>query len=199
MWISNAFTSVLRFLIGATAKWESPPDLSRQRIYFANHTSHMDTLAIVAALPPEARKNVKPVAAADYWGKNRFLLFLAQKGLNAVLIERNPTPGQNGLEPILDAIRTGHSIIIFPEGTRSNDALPGAFKSGLYRLGESFPDIDLVPIYLKNLHRSMPKGKHIPLPITCTIRIGDPMPRIEGEDKQAFLERARNEIVRLSK
>ncbi|NWL79652.1 1-acyl-sn-glycerol-3-phosphate acyltransferase [Pseudomonas taiwanensis] len=199
MWISNALTSVLRFLIGATAKWESPPDLSRQRIYFANHTSHMDTLAIVAALPPEARKNVKPVAAADYWGKNRFLLFLAQKGLNAVLIERNPTPGQNLLEPILDAIRTGHSIIIFPEGTRSNHALPCAFKSGLYRLGESFPDIDLVPIYLKNLHRSMPKGKHIPLPITCTIRIGDPMPRIEGEDKQAFLERARNEIVRLSK
>ncbi|MBT8767392.1 lysophospholipid acyltransferase family protein [Metapseudomonas boanensis] len=199
MWISNALISVLRFLIGATAKWESPPDLSRQRIYFANHTSHMDTLAIVAALPPAARMNVKPVAAADYWGKNRFLSFLAQKGLNAVLIERSPTPGKNALEPILDAVQAGHSIIIFPEGTRSSQALPGMFKSGLYRLGESFPEVELVPIYLENLHRSMPKGKHIPLPITCTIRIGNPMKRIAGEDKQSFLERARSEIVRLSK
>ena len=199
MWISNALIAVLRFLIGVTARWESPPDLSRQRIYFANHTSHMDTLAIIAALPPEARVNVKPVAAADYWGKNAFLRYVSQKGLNAVLIERNPTAGQNVLEPIFDVVRAGHSIIIFPEGTRSSQPLPAAFKSGLYRLAESFPEVDLVPIYLENLHRSMPKGKHVPLPIICTIRIGNPLPRIASEDKQAFLERARDAIVRLSK
>ncbi|BCX67405.1 lysophospholipid acyltransferase family protein [Pseudomonas izuensis] len=199
MWISNALIAVLRLLIGVTARWEGPPDLSRQRIYYANHTSHMDTLAIIAALPPEARVNVKPVAAADYWGKNRFLSYISQQGLNAVLIERNPAPGTNVLEPIFDVVRAGYSIIIFPEGTRSTQALPGAFKSGLYRLGESFPDVDLVPIYLENLHRSMPKGKHVPLPILCTIRIGNPLQRIEGEDKQVFLERARDAIVRLSK
>ncbi|MDR9750299.1 lysophospholipid acyltransferase family protein [Pseudomonas sp. SZMC_28357] len=199
MWISNALIAVLRFLIGVTARWESPPDLSRQRIYFANHTSHMDTLAIIAALPPEARVNVKPVAAADYWGKNAFLRYVSQKGLNAVLIERNPTAGQNVLEPIFDVVRAGHSIIIFPEGTRSSQPLPAAFKSGLFRLAESFPEVDLVPIYLENLHRSMPKGKHVPLPIICTIRIGNPLPRIASEDKQAFLERARDAIVRLSK
>ncbi|WP_160107221.1 lysophospholipid acyltransferase family protein [Pseudomonas izuensis] len=199
MWISNALIAVLRLLIGVNARWEGPPDLSRQRIYYANHTSHMDTLAIIAALPPEARVNVKPVAAADYWGKNRFLSYISRQGLNAVLIERNPAPGTNVLEPIFDVVRAGYSIIIFPEGTRSTQALPGAFKSGLYRLGESFPDVDLVPIYLENLHRSMPKGKHVPLPILCTIRIGNPLQRIEGEDKQAFLERARDAIVRLSK
>jgi 1-acyl-sn-glycerol-3-phosphate acyltransferase len=199
MWISNALISVLRFVIGANARWESPPDLSRQRIYFANHTSHMDTLAIVAALPREARINVKPVAAADYWGKNRFLSYISQKGLNAVLIDRHPAPGQNVLEPIFDVVRAGHSIIIFPEGTRSNQALPGEFKSGLYRLSESFPEVDLVPVYLENLHRSMPKGKHVPLPILCTIRIGNPLPRMVGEDKPAFLERAREAIVRLAK
>ena len=199
MWISNALIAVLRFLIGVTARWESPPDLSRQRIYFANHTSHMDTLAIIAALPPEARVNVKPVAAADYWGKNAFLRYVSQKGLNAVLIERNPAAGQNVLEPIFDVVRAGHSIIIFPEGTRSSQPLPAAFKSGLFRLAESFPEVDLVPIYLENLHRSMPKGKHVPLPIICTIRIGNPLPRIASEDKQAFLERARDAIVRLSK
>ncbi|MGY2188370.1 2-acyl-glycerophospho-ethanolamine acyltransferase [compost metagenome] len=199
MWISNALIAVLRLLIGVTARWEGPPDLTRQRIYFANHTSHMDTLAIMAALPAEARINVKPVAAADYWGKNRFLSYISQRGLNAVLIERNPAPGSNVLEPIFDVVRAGHSIIIFPEGTRSSQALPGAFKSGIYRLSETFPDVDLVPIYLENLHRSMPKGKHVPLPIICTIRIGNPLPRFVGEDKQVFLERARDAIVRLSK
>jgi len=198
MWISNALIAVLRLLIGVTARWESPPDLSRQRIYFANHTSHMDTLAIIAALPPEARINVKPVAAADYWGKNRFLSYVSQKGLNAVLIERNPSAGSNVLEPIFDVVKAGHSIIFFPEGTRSAQALPGEFKSGLYRLGQQFSEVDLVPVYLENLHRSMPKGKHVPLPILCTIRIGNPLEKIGGEEKQAFLIRAREAIVRLS-
>jgi 1-acyl-sn-glycerol-3-phosphate acyltransferase len=199
MWISKCLIALIRFVIGATARWESPPDLSRQRIYFANHTSHMDTLVVIAALPPEARRDVKPIAAADYWGKNRFLSYISQNVLNAALIERHPAPGQNALEPVFEAVRAGHSIIIFPEGTRSTQPLPGEFKSGLYRLHQSFPDVELVPIYLENLHRSMPKGKHVPLPILCTIRIGNPLNIQGGEDKEAFLQRAREAIMRLSK
>ena len=198
MWISNALTSVLRVLIGVTARWESPPDLTRQRIYFANHTSHMDTLAIIAALPADARVNVRPVAASDYWDKNAFLSYISQKGLNAVLIDRTSGADKNLLEPIFDVLKAGHSIIFFPEGTRSCQALPGEFKSGLFRLSETFPDVDLVPVYLENLHRSMPKGKHFPLPIICTIRIGNPLQKMIGEEKQLFLERARDAIVRLS-
>ena len=198
MWISNALTSVLRVLIGVTARWESPPDLTRQRIYFANHTSHMDTLAIIAALPADARVNVRPVAASDYWGKNAFLSYISQKGLNAVLIDRTSGADKNLLEPIFDVLKAGHSIIFFPEGTRSCQALPGEFKSGLFRLSETFPDVDLVPVSLENFHRSMPKGKHFPLPIICTIRIGNPLQKMIGEEKQLFLERARDAIVRLS-
>lgn len=198
MWISNALTSVLRVLIGVTARWESPPDFTRQRIYFANHTSHMDTLAIIAALPADARVNVRPVAASDYWGKNAFLSYISQKGLNAVLIDRTSGADKNLLEPIFDVLKAGHSVIFFPEGTRSCQALPGEFKSGLFRLSETFPDVDLVPVYLENLHRSMPKGKHFPLPIICTIRIGNPLQKMIGEEKQLFLVRARDAIVRLS-
>lgn len=198
MLISRVLISALRAIIGVTARWESPPDLSRQRIYYANHTSHMDTLAILAALPPSARDNVKPVAAADYWGKTPFLSYLSQKGLNAVLIERKPAPGQNVLQPIMDVLASGKSIIFFPEGTRSTEALPGQFKSGLFRMAQGFPDVDLVPVYLENLHRAMPKGKHIPLPILCTIRIGDPIGRVEAEEVGDFLVRARDAIVRLA-
>ena len=198
MWISTLLISILRLLLGASARFESTPDLSGQRIYFANHTSHIDTLAIMAALPKEARLNTKPLAAADYWGKNSFLRYIATRGLNSVLIDRQPKDGEDPLEPVLQAMAQGCSVIICPEGTRRFQALPGEFKSGLYRLHKAFQPARLVPIYLDNLYRSMPKGKHVPLPIICTIRIGDPLAVVENEEKGDFLNRAREAVVRLA-
>ena len=198
MWISTLLISILRLLLGASARFESTPDLSGQRIYFANHTSHIDTLAIMAALPKEARLNTKPLAAADYWGKNSFLRYIAPRGLNSVLIDRQPKDGEDPLESVRQAMAQGCSVIIFPEGTRRFQALPGEFKSGLYRLHKAFPQARLVPIYLDNLYRSMPKGKHVPLPIICTIRIGDPLAVVENEEKGDFLNRAREAVVRLA-
>jgi len=198
MWISALLTSILRLLLGASARFESTPDLSGQRIYFANHTSHIDTLAIMAALPKEARLNTKPLAAADYWGKNKFLRYIATCGLNSVLINRQSKDGEDPLEPVRQVMEQGCSVIIFPEGTRRFQALPGEFKSGLYRLHKLFPQAHLVPIYLDNLYRSMPKGKHVPLPIICTIRIGDPLAVLEDEEIGDFLNRAREAVVRLA-
>lgn len=198
MWISSILISTLRLLIGVNARWEREPNFDKQCIYFANHTSHMDTLAIMSALPKVARRVTKPVAAADYWGKNKLLAFISQKGLNAVLIERNQKIGEQALLPVIEAISAGHSVIIFPEGTRSSEALPSTFKSGIYKLHQQFPEVELVPVYLENFHRAMPKGKKVPLPILCTIRIGVPMEKMVGEEKGAFLERARNEIIRLA-
>ncbi|MGE6528461.1 lysophospholipid acyltransferase family protein [Pseudomonas sp. NPDC077382] len=199
MWLSTLLISVLRLLLGASARFESTPDLSGQRIYFANHTSHIDTLAIMAALPREARLNTKPLAAADYWGKNRFLRYIATRGLNSVLIDRKSREGEDPLQPVHRVMEQGCSVIIFPEGTRQFQALPGEFKSGLYRLHQAFPQALLVPIYLDNLYRSMPKGKHVPLPIICTIRIGDPLSVVENEAIGDFLSRAREAVVRLAK
>ncbi|AHL73839.1 acyltransferase [Stutzerimonas stutzeri] len=198
MWISALLISILRLLLGASARFESTPDLSGQRIYFANHTSHIDTLAIMAALPKETRINTKPLAAADYWGKNRFLRYIATRGLNSVLINRHSKDGEDPLEPVRQVMAQGYSVIIFPEGTRRFQALPGEFKSGLYRLHKAFPQAHLVPIYLDNLYRSMPKGKHVPLPIICTIRIGDPLAVLENEEIGDFLNRAREAVVRLA-
>jgi 1-acyl-sn-glycerol-3-phosphate acyltransferase len=198
MWISALLISLLRLLLGASARFESTPDLSGQRIYFANHTSHIDTLAIMAALPKEARLNTKPLAAADYWGKNRFLRYIATRGLNSVLINRQSKDGEDPLEPVRQVMEQGCSVIIFPEGTRRFQALPGEFKSGLYRLHQAFPQAHLVPVYLDNLYRSMPKGKHVPLPIICTIRIGDPLAVLENEEIGDFLNRAREALMRLA-
>ena len=108
------------------------------------------------------------------------------------------TPASDPLEPLLKVLADGESLILFPEGTRGHGALPGPFKSGLYRLAQAMPSVELVPVYLENLHRSLPRGAFLPIPLTCTVRFGAPLAAVAGETKEAFLERARSQVVTLS-
>ena len=96
-----------------------------------------------------------------------------------------------------EALENGFSLIIFPEGTRSAQPFPNPFKSGLYHLAMEFPNVELIPVYIENLHRSMPKGALIPVPAICTVRFGAPLERVAGEDKAVFLERARAAVIAL--
>ncbi len=196
---SALLVGLVRLLVGAYPRWLGCGPEEVQRIYFANHTSHIDTLAIWAALPRGLRRHTRPVAARDYWGRGGLKSYIALKGLNAVLIERARTEQRGDpLEPLYAALAAGDSLIIFPEGTRGAEALPGPFRSGLFHLGSRFPAVQLVPVYLENLHRAMPKGISLPIPLTCTVRFGAPLPRATGEDKAAFLERARGAVVALA-
>lgn len=199
MWISTLLIGVVRALVGAAPRWTGCKPSSAQRVYYANHSSHIDTLALWAALPPELRTKTRPVAAADYWNRNAIRRCIAVRGLNAIFIERHRSdPGHNPLQPLDDALKQGDSLIIFPEGTRNMQALPAPFKSGLFHLAERFPQVELVPVYLENLHRCMPKGTFFPVPLICTVRFGAPLDRFAGESKADFLERARNAIVELA-
>jgi 1-acyl-sn-glycerol-3-phosphate acyltransferase len=156
-------------------------------------------LALWSALPSALRARTQPVAAADYWGGNALKRKIAIEGLNAVLIDRKrKNPDADPLQPLYEALALGNSLIIFPEGTRQAQLLPGPFKSGLFHLAERFPQAELIPVYLENLHRSMPKGTFFPIPLICTVRFGAALPRLAGEDKSAFLERARNAVIGLA-
>lgn len=189
-----------RLLVGAYPQWIGCAPSAAQRIYFANHTSHMDTVVLWAALPRALRANTRPVAAKDYWDKGALKRRIAIDELNVVLIDRNrDDPGADPLGPLREALANGFSLIIFPEGTRSAQALPGPFKSGLYHLGREFPSVELVPVYLENLHRSMPKGELLPVPTMCSVRFGKPVQIVEGESKEAFLSRARAAVIGLSR
>ena len=139
------------------------------------------------------------MAAKDYWGKGGLRRYIATRGLNAVLIER-ARDGRHGdpLEPLAEALQHGDSLILFPEGTRGGGPLPAPFKSGLYHLAQRFPAVELVPVYLENLHRSLPKGAMLPVPLICTVRFGAALPRRAGEDKEDFLMRAREAVVALA-
>jgi 1-acyl-sn-glycerol-3-phosphate acyltransferase len=189
---------IVKLLVGAYARWIGSKPGPEQRIYFANHTSHIDTLAIWSALPRSLRRVTHPVAALDYWGKG-IKKYIATRALGAVLIDRSKQdPTIDPLEPLRVALRAGESLIIFPEGTRGTSAVPARFRQGIYKLASEFPSVDLIPVYLDNLHRSLPKGSSLPVPMVCTVRFGAPLPRVEGEDRDSFLERARAAVMGLS-
>lgn len=190
---------LVRILVGARSDWQGCEPDTKRRIYFANHGSHFDTVAVMAALPWEVRRLTHPVAARDYWGKTGFRRFIAEKILRAVLIDRQPVPGSQPLAPLEKLLEEGRSILIFPEGTRGEGDGIAPFKSGIYRLALAFPDVELVPVYLDNLKRILPKGSWLVVPITCTARFGAPLQVGPGEDKAAFLERAREAVKALGK
>mgnify|MGYP000022489578 FL=1 len=122
-----------RLLVGAYPHWQGCAPSSKQRIYFANHTSHLDTIVIWASLPPQLRPFVRPVAAKDYWEKGLLRRRIALDELNVVLVDRRRTEHSNPLDPLRQALQEGSSLIIFPEGTRRPQPLPSEFKSGIWR------------------------------------------------------------------
>ena len=189
--------AIARLITGAQGHWKGCPPKAEQRIYFANHQSHLDWVLIWAALPRELRANTRPIAARDYWTASPFKHWITREVFNAVYVSRTRTDDQDPLEPLLDALRNGDSRVIFPEGTRSHKGLPQPFKSGLFHLAEQFPQVQLVPAWIDNVQRVMPKGEVVPVPILCTVTFGAPLQLQAGEDKRSFLDRARQAVIAL--
>jgi 1-acyl-sn-glycerol-3-phosphate acyltransferase len=188
---------VARLLTGAQGHWKGCPPKAEQRIYFANHQSHLDWVLIWAALPLELRATTRPIAARDYWTATPLKRWLTTEVFNAVYVDRQRSAEQDPLEPLMQALAHGDSLVIFPEGTRSLQGEPLPFKSGLYHLARLFPDVVLVPVWIDNVQRVMPKGEVVPVPILCTATFGAPIALAPDEDKGAFLERARAAVVAL--
>ncbi len=186
---------IARLVTGAQGHWKGCPPKAEQRIYFANHQSHLDWVLIWAALPREMRAVTRPIAARDYWTSSRFKEWLTSEVFHAVYVNRQRTDDQDPLEPLVQALRNGDSLVIFPEGTRSAKGLPQAFKSGLYHLAEQFPGVALIPTWIDNVQRVMPKGEVVPVPILCTVTFGAPLQCQAGEDKRDFLLRAREAVL----
>ncbi len=197
--IARLLVGLVRLLFGAYPRWLGSAPGPGQRIYFANHGSHLDTLTLWAALPPALRRRTRPVAARDYWGGGGLKGLIAGRGLNVVLIDRQRSDAEaDPLAPLHAALAAGDSLILFPEGTRRDEALPGPFKAGLYHLAQRHPQVELVPVFLDNARRSLPKGSLLPVPFICTARFGAAIAPAPGEDKDAFLERARAAVVALA-
>jgi 1-acyl-sn-glycerol-3-phosphate acyltransferase len=191
---------VARLITGAQGHWRGCAPKAEQRIYFANHQSHLDWVLIWAALPQELRAHTRPIAARDYWTSSRLKHWITREVFNAVYVSRTRAPvdaeqDQDPLEPLVQALSAGDSLVIFPEGTRGHASEPAAFKSGLYHLAQQFPQVPLVPAWIDNVQRVMPKGEVVPVPLLCTVTFGAPLQLQAGEDKRAFLQRSRAAVL----
>ena len=186
-----------RLITGAQGHWQGCPPKAEQRIYFANHQSHFDLVLIWAALPSDLRATTRPIAARDYWTSSKLKHWITREIFNAVYVNRERSADEDPLEPLMEALRHGDSLVIFPEGTRGNKGVPAPFKSGLFHLAEAFPEVPLIPAWIDNVQRVMPKGEVVPVPILCSVTFGAPLALQPGEDKRAFLERARAAVVAL--
>jgi 1-acyl-sn-glycerol-3-phosphate acyltransferase len=194
---ASVLAIVAKLLSGSSVRWiDCQPDTC-QRVYFANHTSHLDALVLWASLPKAVRALTRPVAAQDYWSQGMLRRHIART-FNALLIDRKKIKvHRSPVDIMIREIGDIYSLIVFPEGGRGIDEEMGEFKSGLYYLGKKRPDLELVPVYIDNLNRVLPRGEFLPVPLLSCITIGPPIWLESGEPKSEFLIRARESVRRL--
>ncbi len=196
---ARSFLALLaKFLSGASVRWiDSQPDTC-QRVYFSNHTSHLDAIVLWSALPQDVRVLTRPVGARDYWDAGRVRRYFAHKLFNAILIDRTKIKVHHSpIDMMIHEMGDSHSLIVFPEGGRSSGSRVGQFKSGLYYLCKRRPDLELIPVHIDNMNRILPRGEFLPVPMLTCISFGPPIWLESGEPKVDFLRRARQAVLRL--
>jgi 1-acyl-sn-glycerol-3-phosphate acyltransferase len=197
--VAQAISVFARFITAPRAIWQGIEPKPGKRVYFANHSSNGDFVLLWTILPAALRRQTRPVAALDYWLKSPLRAFIGREVFNAVLIDRRPEA--RTVDPVLqmvEALDQGASLILFPEGQRnSSDTVLLPFKSGLFHLARQRPDVDLVPVWIANLNKVMPKGEVIPVPLICTLTFGAPLHLAPDEPKEAFLSRAADTLLSL--
>jgi len=194
--VSSALVLTARLVVGAEPRWAGCKPVVGQRIYVANHTSHADFVVLWASLPPKLRERTHPVAAADYWTRGPVRRFLAGRVFDAVLIDRQHVArSHNVLEIMRQALVEGKSLIVFPEGTRGTGSDLNDFKCGIYHVARCSPDVEIVPVWISNMHRVLPRGAFVPAPLLSSVTFGRPLVLAEREAKQDFLVRLRRAVI----
>jgi len=205
--LASAIAALVRGICGVQVRWAGCRPEDKQRIYFANHTSHLDFVLLWSSLPAAARARTRPVAAKDYW-ENGLRALLAQRVFRAVLVQRRGgtqpvdktatiAEARTLIDQLAETMGDSDSLIFFPEGTRGTGEAIGSFRSGLYYLARKKPEVELVPAYLENLSRILPKGEVLPVPLLSMLTFGPPIRIEESEPKDIFLERARAAVQAL--
>ena len=202
--INSVVAGLSRLACGPAVVWHCDPHAKSQRIYFANHSSHLDFVVLWASLPSAQRRTVRPIAGRDYWERTRVRRYVSRQVFRAILVDRpvasngdRVAAAREAVAQMADRMGDDTSLIVFPEGTRSTDGRVGPFKSGLYHLSRLKPEAELVPVYLHNLNRILPRGESLPVPMLSRVTFGTPVALRADETKDAFLARARSAVIAL--
>ncbi len=188
--ILKASNTVLRFLffivivrplvkIVIGLRYHSPINLPKngKAIVVANHNSHLDTMVLISMMPLRLLSKIQPVAAADYFTKNRWVKWFALKIIGILPIVRNKMDGKsdNPIELCKEALEHGKILIFFPEGSRGEPEKMSELKYGITKLAKECPEVSIYPVYLHGLGKVMPKGDAVLVPFFCDIAFSEPM------------------------
>lgn len=169
--LRGIFKPLLKYILGV--RFDSPDEFTKHKQYIivANHNSHLDTTAILCSLPIRRLNHVYPMAAEDYFTKNKFVSFFVHYFYNVATIDRKK--GQtNPLEKFEEMLNEGKSIIMFPEGSRGAPDQLSSFKRGIGILLSKYPHVGYIPIYAENFGKIMPKGDGLLVPHDAHLKIG---------------------------
>lgn len=191
--IRFVFHPLARVFTGADIVGRERLPLQGPAILVANHASHFDTLLLLTIYPSKALDRVRPAAAADYFLKGRLMSWFSRRVLNIVPVARDRVgTGEDVLAPAKEALAAGDILLIFPEGARGDGEELSRLKTGVAKLAAAFPDAPVIPVWLQGAGRVLPKGAHVPVPLNCTILVGEPF-RWAG-DRMDFMETLRTRL-----
>lgn len=163
-------------VIGLNIRHRERIPLKGPAIVVSNHNSHLDTLVLMTLLPWPMLRQLRPVAAKDYFLRNRVLAWFALNIMHIIPLEREIIDRhQDPLAACSEALQNGEILILFPEGSRGDPEQMGTFKSGIAHLAKRNPEIPIIPIFLHGLGKALPKGEAILVPFFCDVFIGEPI------------------------
>ena len=185
--LSTTLAGLFRFSVWAiyryyfSIKCSGLENLPREQPYIiaANHSSHLDTLAVMTVLGDEF-KRLRVLAAKDYWFSTRFKSWFSGELLKFVPFDRHANFLQ-GLRISQEVLKQNECLLIYPEGTRSVTGELQPFKPGLGLLAyESGSPI--IPAYIDGTYHALPKGKNLPRKSRIQVIFGKPIAPSSGHE-----------------
>lgn len=176
LWFACVVRPVVRLVIGISVHGREHLSIKTPSIIVANHNSHLDTAVLMSLLRLRELPQLRPVAAADYFERNWLLRLVSLRCMNALLIERHQiTRRTNPLETMASVLEGGQSLLLFPEGTRGEPEVMSKFQAGVWHLVARRPITPVIPVFIRNLGFSLPRGELVLVPLFCDVYVGRPL------------------------
>ncbi len=179
---------VVLFVLGLNVRHRQRLPDDGPAVIVANHNSHLDTMVLMTLLPRRLLPRIRPVAALDYFLRNRALAWFAREIIGILPLHRGrPRRGENPFAGIDAALAAGDILILFPEGSRGEPERLAEFKQGIARIHQAHPEVPVIPVFLHGLGKALPRGELLLVPFFCDVFVGEPVDA--GGDRRRFMRR----------